>query len=90
MGKRVEPSQADLFTVFLRLPESAVGRILASTPAGIYMEPRGTHPREPDDKYSVVWLPGASAAEAIHQCRTFAKSVCLVSTNKMNQLPGPN
>lgn len=78
MGKRVEPSQADLFTVFLRLPESAVGRILASTPAGIYMEPRGTHPREPDDKYSVVWLPGASAAEAIHQCRTFAKSVCLV------------
>ena len=42
------------------------------------MEPRGQQPREPDENYSVVWLPHASFTEAMHQCRTFAKSICLV------------
>ena len=78
MGKRVEAAQASVFTVFLRLPESALHKILTTAPLGIYVEPRGRQPREADDKYCVVWLPGSSFAEAQHQCRTYAKSICLV------------
>lgn len=78
MDKKVEPAQATAFTVFLRLPESALHKILTTAPLGLYVEPRGRQPREQDEKYSVVWLPGASFAEAQHQCRTYAKSICLV------------
>ena len=41
LGKRVEPSQASFFSVYMRLPESSVHRILLTTPAGVYIEPRG-------------------------------------------------
>eukprot|EP00435_Cladocopium_sp_Y103_P030690 s2118_g7.t1 len=49
-GKRVEASQAELFTVFLRLPEAAVHKLLLSVPPGVYAEPRGNQPREADAK----------------------------------------
>ena len=37
------PTEATLFTVFLRIPEGALQRILVST--GVYAEPRGDMPR---------------------------------------------
>eukprot|EP00435_Cladocopium_sp_Y103_P049900 s843_g15.t1 len=77
-GKRAESSKAELFTVFLRLPASALHKVLTSLPSGIYAEPRGKQPREHDENYKVIWLPGMSHQDALHQCKTFAKSVCLV------------
>eukprot|EP00435_Cladocopium_sp_Y103_P044798 s2183_g12.t1 len=77
-GKTVEPSKAFLFTVFLRIPASALLKLLTTLPQGIYVEPRGGQPREQDEKFKVVWLPGATFTEAQHKCRTYAKSLCLV------------
>lgn len=77
-GKKAEPSTATIFTVFLRIPETALLKILTSSPPGIYIEPRGKQPREYDERYKVIWLPGATFAEAQHQCRTYSKSLCLV------------
>eukprot|EP00435_Cladocopium_sp_Y103_P026257 s555_g6.t1 len=77
-GKKVEPSSATTFTVFMRIPESAVLKALAASPVGVYIEPRGTQPREHDDKFRVIWLPGASFTEAQHQSRTYSKSIALV------------
>eukprot|EP00435_Cladocopium_sp_Y103_P057182 s772_g19.t1 len=77
-GKRVSPSGSVHFTVFVRIPESALLKILTSLPDGIYAEPRGAQPREQDDKFRVIWLPGADYSEAQHLCKTFAQSLCLV------------
>ena len=77
-GHKTTPKEAALFTVFLRIPEGALQRILVSTPVGVYAEPRGDMPRMQDDKYKVIWLPGATHDEAMHQCRTYSKAVCLV------------
>ena len=78
-GKRIAPMDSVLFTVFVRIPEAALNKILLTAPVGLYVEPRGNQPREHDDKYRVVWLPGASYQEALHQCKTYSKSICLVS-----------
>ena len=40
-GKRIDPTKACLLTVVMRLPESAVAKILATTPAAVYAERRG-------------------------------------------------
>eukprot|EP00435_Cladocopium_sp_Y103_P035368 s1388_g9.t1 len=77
-GKRADSLKAELFTVFLRLPASALHKVLTSLPTGIYAEPRGKQPREHDENYKVIWLPGVSYPDALHQCKTFAKSICLV------------
>ena len=76
-GRKSPQDQASLFTVFLRIPEGALGKLLTNTPVGVYAEPRGSKPREQDDRYRVVWLPGASAEEAAHQCRTYDRAICL-------------
>eukprot|EP00435_Cladocopium_sp_Y103_P056110 s2860_g18.t2 len=77
-GKRVDPPSATQFSVFVRVPESALIKILTTLPAGVYAEPRGKQPREQDEHFKVIWLPGATFSEASHQCRTYAKAVCLV------------
>eukprot|EP00435_Cladocopium_sp_Y103_P072741 s162_g41.t1 len=78
LGHKAPASDATLFTVFMRLPEGALSRVLTSTPVGVYAEPRGQRPREHDGRYCVIWLPGDSFEDADHRCRTFAKAVCLV------------
>eukprot|EP00438_Fugacium_kawagutii_P035740 Skav229334 [mRNA] locus=scaffold2596:57032:62763:+ [translate_table: standard] len=77
-GRKTTPAEATLFTAFLRIPESAVEKLIANTPLGVYVEPRGERPKEHDDKFRVIWLPGASAEDAVHQSRTFDKTVSLV------------
>eukprot|EP00438_Fugacium_kawagutii_P025923 Skav202342 [mRNA] locus=scaffold2638:36667:46016:- [translate_table: standard] len=77
-GAKAQPTQATCFTTFLRTPASAIRAILEGTPQGVYAEPRGELPRQHDQKYRVVWLPGDTFAEASHKCKTCAKSICLV------------
>ena len=78
LGKKAASDDATMFTVFMRIPESALLKLMSNVLAGVYVEPRGKQPREQDDKFRVVWLPGASYDEASHQSRTFSKSLCLV------------
>eukprot|EP00438_Fugacium_kawagutii_P011105 Skav203176 [mRNA] locus=scaffold39:103479:107678:- [translate_table: standard] len=77
-GKRTDGDRAVLFTAFVRVPAGAVDKLLINSPTGVYIEPRSDKPREYDDRYRVVWLPGASADEAMHQCKTYEKAMCLV------------
>ena len=77
-GHKVAATSASLFTVFMRIPAEALAKILASTPLGVYAEPRGQRPREQDEHYSVIWLPGCNHEEAAHKCRTFSKAICLI------------
>jgi hypothetical protein len=77
-GHKSVPQDSSLFTVFMRVPDGALDKILVTTPVGVYAEPRGQKPREHDEKFRVIWLPGANYQEAIHQCRTFSSSVCLM------------
>ena len=77
-GRKTSQDQACLFTTFMRIPEGALHKLLTTAPTGVYIEPRGNKPREQDDQYRVVWLPGASADEAAHQCRTYEKAICMV------------
>eukprot|EP00438_Fugacium_kawagutii_P004927 Skav217266 [mRNA] locus=scaffold47:1416457:1419855:+ [translate_table: standard] len=77
-GKKVPPSEARLFTAFLRIPDGALDKLLSNTPQGVYVEPRGERPKEHDDRFRVIWLPGATYDEAIHQCKTLDKAISLV------------
>jgi len=77
-GRKTTSDHASLFTAFMRVPEGALHKIMLGTPQGVYVEPRGSQPREHDAHYKVVWLPGATAETAAHQCRTFDKAICLV------------
>eukprot|EP00435_Cladocopium_sp_Y103_P015125 s2116_g3.t1 len=76
-GKKCEPSQAVQFSVFMRLPASALLKVMTTLPIGLYVEPRGNQPREQDDKFRIIWLPGSTFADAQHQCRTYSKSLCV-------------
>jgi hypothetical protein len=77
-GRKTSIDQAILFTVFMRIPEGALAKLLSYTPCGVYVEPRGSQPGEQDTQFRVVWLPGVSAEEAAHQCRTCDKAISLV------------
>eukprot|EP00438_Fugacium_kawagutii_P028123 Skav229522 [mRNA] locus=scaffold887:104903:109116:+ [translate_table: standard] len=76
-GRKAQPEQATVFTVFMRIPSGALSKLLTTVPMGIYVEPRGDKPREHDPRYCVVWLPGSSMEEASHSCRTYEKAICL-------------
>lgn len=76
-GRKAEPHQATVFTAFFRIPEGALNKLLATAPSGVYFEPRGTQPREHDDAYRVIWLPGVDFDGAVHHCRTFDRAICL-------------
>ena len=74
-GRKTTSDHASLFTVFMRVPEGALHKIMLGTPQGVYVEPRGSQPREHDANYKIVWLPGATAETAAHQCRTYDKAL---------------
>ena len=77
-GRKTSQDKAILFTAFARIPDGALNKLLTSTPQGVYIEPRASRPGEHDDRYKVVWLPGSTADEAAHQCRTYEKAICMV------------
>ena len=76
-GKRVGPEEADSFSAFLRIPKSALHLILQQQPRGFFFEPRDPVHKGPDATYKIIWLPGADYNLALHQAKTFAKSVCI-------------
>ena len=67
-GGRAPPPEAELFQAFVRVPYH---------PPFQYIEPRSSEGL-PHASWAVVWLPGASFAEASHALRTNAKALALV------------
>ena len=77
-GKRTEATEADCFSVLIRVPASMVQQILQQQPAGLFFEPRCQTTQGPDPRYRVIWLPGLDFLAASHQAKTCSKTICLM------------
>ena len=66
-GGKIQASDADVFTAFVRVPESAMSHLFRISAPGFYVEPRSadgsTHA-----SWSVIWLPGFSLARHNTRC----------------------
>ena len=76
-GGKAKPSDAELFQIFVRAPQSALLHLFRASVAGLYVEPRAAD-GSPHSAWAVVWLPGMSQAQAAHALRTQAKAISLV------------
>ena len=57
-GKPTQQRSADLFTVYIRIPQTALTSIIAESGwNGYYVEPRAEAGLGTDQSYAVVWLP---------------------------------
>ena len=62
-GSKCMPKQADVLSVYIRVPESSfdfVHRLSGSH--GFFFEPRGDSVPGPDDSFAVVWVPQLTPA----------------------------
>ena len=76
-GKASAP-EAELFSVYLRIPKSMMSSILEAQQKGIYLEPRSTASNSHDENYRVIWLPQKDRQGADHACRSCAEAKGLV------------
>ena len=76
-GAKQPAETAQLFWVFVRVPQSLVGALLQIQCPGIYFEPRQDGHGH-DDRYRVIWLPARSYEEAIHSCKSCVHALGLV------------
>ena len=76
-GGKVKPTEADVFQAFVRLPSSALPHAFRTAMSGIYLEPRASDGSGPHGSWAVVWLPGATASQALHHLRTTEKAIAL-------------
>ena len=74
-GRRVSDQDAEVFTVFLRVPTVFARATLETIVQGIFIEPRSGDHRGPHEDYTVVWIPGIDYEGALHQAKTYAKTV---------------
>ena len=74
-GGRAKPSEAEVFQAFARIPSSALPHAFRTTLPGLYLEPRASDGTGPHSSWAVVWLPGATAAQAAHALRTNEKAI---------------
>lgn len=77
-GGKISASEAQIFGVFLRIPESILDTLLQSGTPGIYFEPRSAVTKGHDERYRVIWLSARTYDEAIHTCRTNIHALGLV------------
>ena len=77
-GSKTSPEKADLFVVFVRVPELVIKSIINTSQPGVYMEPRQDGQRGHHDDYRVVWLPKSSYQQAMHVRRTSCFALNLV------------
>lgn len=59
------------------MPSSALPHLFRVTFSGLYLEPRAADGSGPHSAWAVVWLPGATAAQATHSLKITAKAVAL-------------
>ena len=77
-GKRVDAERAEIFTVFLRVPSTAVLQILQQQPIGYFFEPRLEGSQGSDPSFRIVWLPGLDHQAAMHKAKTCLKVICMM------------
>ena len=75
---KAPPQQAELFSVYLRVPKSTVAGILNAQCMGVYIEPKADSPSLKDNTYQVIWLPNKDRQAADHACRSCAQAKGLV------------
>ena len=78
VGKRTTPEDSESFSVFIRVPRSALDNIMEQQPRGVFLEPRATDTRGPDPAYKIIWIPGATYDSAAHLMKTYSKAICLM------------
>ena len=76
-GGKVKADAAELFQVFIRVPASALPHMFCTSQPGLYVEPRASDGSGPHGSWAVVWLPGATAAQAQHALKTTEKAISL-------------
>ena len=70
-GKQVPKTKANLFSVYVRVPTSALNAILSESGwNGFFAEPRASQGTGPHTGYRVVWLPKVSIDTAQNMKRT--------------------
>lgn len=74
-GAKTTPTKADVLSAYVRIPESSGFR-------GAFFEPRNSETPGVDSTYSVIWLPKASLADAVHRVTTLDSrvAVCRIGT----------
>eukprot|EP00438_Fugacium_kawagutii_P031198 Skav220793 [mRNA] locus=scaffold150:52383:57152:- [translate_table: standard] len=81
-GRKSGAEEAEQFQVLIRIPLAcADGLQQRSGTDGIYYEKRSMDGRKPDDSTSIIWLPGVTYADAMHQVKTHERSICLARWN---------
>eukprot|EP00438_Fugacium_kawagutii_P008487 Skav210939 [mRNA] locus=scaffold713:141408:145823:- [translate_table: standard] len=80
-GGKAPPTEAQIFWVFVRIPQGLVSSLLQVQCPGIYMEPRSAE-KGHDELYRVIWLPSRTLADAQHACRTCLHALGLVRLRK--------
>ena len=77
-SKFIKPDQADFWSVLVRVPASATITLQGlSGLSGLYIEPRTTCGRQPDDKFGMVWLGELPLQDISHRLKTTANAVAI-------------
>ena len=76
-GGKTKGPDAELFWVFVRVPQCLVNNLLRINCNGIYVEPRSSD-KGHDDAFRVIWLQTRTLDEAQHACRSCIHAVGLV------------
>lgn len=82
-GVRAQPPQADVLSIYIRVPESCFHQLhVASGTCGVFFEPRKKDTPGPDQSYAVVWLAGITLNDALHRVKTIdqALAACRLGT----------
>ena len=75
-GRKMESLEADIFQVYIRVPQVCVAQLhWLSGQSGLYMEPRSPDGRSAESSTAIIWLPGASLADAQHKQKTTEKTL---------------
>ena len=75
-GKKMPAAEADLFQVYFRTPQVCLSTLhWLSGNAGLYVDPRSVDGRNADQSMAVIWLPGATLAEALHRQKTTERTL---------------
>ncbi|CAJ1449681.1 unnamed protein product [Effrenium voratum] len=81
-GARVPREKANCWTALVRIPKIAFNNLInLSGSDGLFIDPRDSTGRYPDDQFGVVWLPGATLTSILHKHRTTEGSTSIARLN---------
>ena len=75
---KAPPQDAEMFSVFLRVPKSVVHSLIGANHKGIYIEPKAASPDQQEQTYQIIWMPNKDRQAADHASRSCAQALGLV------------